>query len=253
MMAMEKGKQAKKWTEDMMDDCLKSLPKICTTCGVEGGHIFLQMANNSSSQPRYKCGSCKSTFTHNGRRNSKNKANMNNCSANGVRRVPIKKKAMKNVKNNIKLQKIIVKDNIELHDSKLIMKELAKFKEPIQIIEGLVVNAARVGSRWMEEVPSHPFPLKQNTDWKLMTEEEKKVADTTGENYNYSEVYYHVTKCGYGFFFEMMVDVEYVDEEEAEDENVESSLTSNELDVGSIQPKEINTLLSEVEHIFYAP
>jgi hypothetical protein len=57
----------RKWIENMMDDWLKELPKICTHCGSQNGHKFLQMSNNKTSQPRYNCKSCKTNFTHNGK------------------------------------------------------------------------------------------------------------------------------------------------------------------------------------------
>ena len=60
------GKQRKKWSEDMMDACLKEIPKKCTHCGSIDGHKFIQMANGKTSQPRYKCKDCSNLFTHTG-------------------------------------------------------------------------------------------------------------------------------------------------------------------------------------------
>lgn len=140
----------RKWTEDMMDDGLKDLPKVCTHCGSKNGHKFLQMANNKTSQPRYNCNSCKTNFTHKGKTQIS--------------------RAKLSVSPTIKKAKIQIHPNVVLE---LVAIQTHPRKAP-----------STVRPRWQY------LPAVYIEEWRKMTEVERSVADETGEDYCYVEEYF---------------------------------------------------------------
>lgn len=63
-IAKKDGKKPKIWEEDMMDDSLIALPKICPrqNCGSKVVKFWM-FANGKLDQPRYMCTSCNKAFT----------------------------------------------------------------------------------------------------------------------------------------------------------------------------------------------